>query len=119
MSRHYDAGDQNVDGPPPRRHPEPRCTETLDLFAAFSRSSDPATSKGAASAVNVRQREAEVLEALAGLGGRATTTEIAKFGGLDKWSVSPRMKPLEGKGLVERTDERHNHQIVWRSIPQK
>lgn len=43
MSRHYDAGDQNVDGLLPRRHPEPRCTETLDLFAAFSPSSDPAT----------------------------------------------------------------------------
>ena len=119
MSEHYDAGDQNFDGPPPGRQPEPRCTETLDMFAAFSRSGDPATSRDAASAVNVRQREAEVLAALTGLGGEATTTEIAEFGGLDKWSVSPRMKPLEGKGLVERTDKRHNRQIVWRSIPPK
>ena len=80
---------------------------------ALARSADPETSKDAARRVDVTKREREALEGLRRLGGSGTSTEIAEVMGADKWSISPRMKPLEDKGELRRTDERRNKQIVW------
>ncbi len=80
---------------------------------ALARSSDPDTSKDAAARVNVSKRERQVLDALKSLGDKATTREIADRSGVELLTVSPRLKPLEAKGLVRRTEARRDGAIVW------
>lgn len=75
---------------------------------AFARNSDPDTSHDAAREVNVPDREAEVMEALKRLGGSGSSEDIADelnrmFPGRNEIpsNVSPRIKPLVLKNLVE------------------
>ena len=86
------------------------------MSKALTRSSHPSTSHAAAAKVtpHVAKLEGRVLKTL-GLGG-LTVPEIADVSGIDKWSVSPRMKPLEGKGLVSRSTQRRTGAIVWEKI---
>ena len=63
--------------------------------------------------MDVTKRERQALEGLRSLGGKGTSSEVAAEIGVDKWSISPRMKPLERKGQIERTTERRDGQIVW------
>ncbi|MAZ23306.1 MAG: hypothetical protein CMB22_00675 [Euryarchaeota archaeon] len=97
------------------------------LFSyAHSRSSDPDTSHQAASAMQgeaAGRVEGYVLDALRRLGGKGTAyqieVEVQRFHpGIDSNTTSPRLKPLEGKRYVRRTDERgpgrgSRKQIVW------
>ena len=85
---------------------------------AFARATDPQTSHDAARTVDVTLREAQALKGLSMLGGSGTSRQVAEVVGVDKWSISPRFKPLEAKGRVRRTDERHQGQIVWALTPQ-
>lgn len=87
-----------------------------DLFKAFARRTDPDTSHQAAVSVDVQRAEKQVLCCLRSLGGKAINNEIAEFLGVRVNASSPRMKPLEKKGLVRRTDERRNRQIVWQIV---
>lgn len=65
------------------------------------RASDPWTSHLAALGVDVNNLEEIVLRFLFRTKPRTwSSTEIAKHTGLHPWSVSPRMKPLLAKGLV-------------------
>ncbi len=93
---------------------------------ALARSSDPETSKLAADSVKGEEAgrvERIVLDALLRLGGDATAYQIELevqrvHPGLDSNSITPRLKPLERKGLVIRTDRRGpgrgtRKQIVW------
>lgn len=91
-------------------------TMNLPLFAtsARARRTDPDTSHEAAATVDVTHREQQVLDALAGAPGGLTTKEMEPVTGVDRLSLSPRMKPLELKGLVVRTDETRDGSIVWR-----
>ena len=57
--------------------------------------------------------ERQVLQCLRALGGKAINNEIAEHLGCRVNASSPRMRPLEKKGLVRRTKERRNRQIVW------
>jgi len=93
---------------PLRKRPDP------DQHDAFARHTDPLTSHLAAGRVNVPKREQEALDALRGLPLRqGTSREIARAAGVDKWSISPRMKPLERKGFVRRLSTTRASQIVW------
>ena len=80
---------------------------------ALSRTSDPQTAHDAARRVNVTGLEQSVLAALHRTGNGATTHEIAAEMKVEWTSVSPRMAPLERKGLVERTLFRRDGRIVW------
>ena len=84
----------------------------FDLSAesrAFARSTDPATSFAAARAVErtLPVLEQSVLGALSAVGSYgATAYEISEALDVPTGSVTPRLRPLERKGLVERTDLR-------------
>jgi DNA-binding MarR family transcriptional regulator len=93
------------------------------LPRAFARASDPVTSHLAAADIAVRlpELEEEVLRAvkIAGAYG-ATLDEICAVTGLDKVTTSPRLKPLERKGLVRRNGTRlgraRKQQTVWLAV---
>lgn len=88
------------------------------LFDAQARRTDPEPSHTAARQKNERgeaQKLAlEVLAALRKMPKGGTCREIAKAIGVERDSVSPRMKSLETAKLVERTSERREKQTVWR-----
>jgi DNA-binding MarR family transcriptional regulator len=88
-----------------------------DLFTqeepARARRTDPETSKDAARSVHVSLLEMTVVSCLKFV-GNSTTSEIARWARIPLVSISPRMKPLEEKGLVQRTTERREHKIVWK-----
>jgi predicted transcriptional regulator len=88
-----------------------------DLFA-FARASDPYTSHEAAAEVPVTRLEAIVLEAIRASAIGRTIDELVDATGLDKVSISPRLRPLCNKGcIVESTHTRPGRsgkqQIVW------
>ena len=88
-----------------------------ELFAqepiARARATDPETSKLAARILKPQPIEAIVLHYLK-VCGPSTTAEISEGTGVALITVSPRMKPLEERGLVVRTAERRAKKIVWR-----
>ncbi len=68
---------------------------------AAARGSDPVTSHLAAATIQKSRLEMAVYNYLLPHRGRyMTSIEIAKGMGIDKWSVSPRLKPLWVKGLL-------------------
>ena len=96
------------------------------LFEAHARASDPDTSHQAADAMRGRaagRAEQIVLDALNRLGGSGTAYEIEVetqqiHPHIDSNTTSPRLKPLEKKGHVKRTDRRgpgrgSRKQIIW------
>ena len=89
-------------------------TTQISLFNAMARRTDPDTSHIAALTVDANRLEKLVVSALMQYPKGCTVKEISVILDIDKWSISPRMKPLEGKGLVERTTERRDRSIVWR-----
>lgn len=114
---HTDPGDQNIhrpESPPVADSTDPRQAGLFD--GAYARSSDPQTSKDAARRVDVTKMEGRVLVGLGLLEGSGTTAQIAKVMNTDKWSISPRMKPLEKKGEIRRTDMRWKGQIIWKLL---
>lgn len=84
-----------------------RVTETLDAHQAFARRTDPEPSHEAAAKVKTADLEQIVLDALASL-GPSTTEQLAAFLGISLVTISPRLKPLEGKGRVVRDGKRKN-----------
>lgn len=90
------------------------------------RNSDPDTSHEAAERVDVTKCEQKALDFLLKVFPQFyTAIEISIAVGIDKWSISPRLKPLEEKGKVERVGKkvtinsngRTSSQIAWRAIP--
>ena len=88
---------------------------------AFARRSDPPTSKASATRVTrtVSELQSCVLAALR-RHGPGTTEEIAHWTGKSLVTISPRLKPLEVKGLVERFSRKVNQSghtaTVWKAI---
>ena len=82
---------------------------------ALARSSDPSTAHGAADAITGKEAgrvERMVLDAMTRLGGSGMHP------GINSNTTSPRLKPLEGKRRVRRTDRRgpgrgNRQQIIW------
>ncbi len=88
-----------------------------DLFA-HARRSDPPTSHAAALGVNVTQRQAEVLRALAHFYVEgAIAEEICDYSCKPWNSVTPRLRPLQRQGLVRENGRKKastgRMQIVW------
>lgn len=99
----------------------------IDLFTAsgeaYARHSDPATSHAAAAAAEGRfatEMEGRVLECLRRSNG-LNTHEVADLTGIPYWTVTPRIRPLVRKGLVEDSGERRpgpgqkRQCIVWKA----
>jgi len=84
---------------------------TIDDYPARARRSDPDTSHEAAARVHVGNLEAIVLAELRN--GSATSAELAERTGIDRVAVSPRLRPLARKGLIQETALRRNGSIVW------
>ena len=83
------------------------------------RRDDPETSKDAAESVSATQLERIVLSAILRSGERGMTSEEAAVAvGMELGSVTPRLSPLEAKGLIFRTERRRpgksgRGRIVW------
>lgn len=91
---------------------------------AYARRLDPDTSHQAAYHVRVTYYEWLTLKAIEQLGGKAITKEIVpeinrhlkKEKHVHLGYITPRMKPLERKGLIRRTNERREDSIVWQLL---
>ena len=83
-------------------------------FDALARRTDPDTSHVAALTVDANRLERLVAALLQEHPDGLIVKEIASLLDIDKWSISPRMKPLEEKGLVQRTADRRDRSIVWK-----
>ena len=83
-------------------------------FDALARRTDPDTSHVAALTVDANRLEGLVVALLERHPDGLIVKEIAVLLDIDKWSISPRMKPLEEKGLVQRTADRRDRSIVWK-----
>jgi DNA-binding MarR family transcriptional regulator len=84
-------------------------------YSARSRRADPQTSKDAAARVDAKGLALLVLESLR-RDGPATSHELAHRLDIDLVSISPRMKPLEDAGRIERDGKRENR-TVWKARP--
>jgi DNA-binding MarR family transcriptional regulator len=84
---------------------------------AHARRTGPVESHAAADAISRRVSDLElrVLAALV-LYGPATTVELAERMELPLVTVSPRMAPLERRGMVTRVDRR-DRRAVWDILP--
>lgn len=81
---------------------------------ALARKTDPETSKEAARRVDTSNVETLVLLAVQRTGKRgATTKELEKSLGVDRVTISPRMKPLARKHLIRQTLEKREGCFVW------
>ena len=96
------------------------------LFEAHARTQDPDTSHQAADSMRGKAAgrvEQIVIDALNRLGGSGTAYQIEvevkrNHPHIDSNTTSPRLKPLEKKGHVRRTDRRgpgrgSRNQIIW------
>jgi hypothetical protein len=78
------------------KEPDPK-TDT----DAYARSSDPKPSHEAAERVSATALESEVYKTLRH-DMLMTSLDVSRITGIPIWSISPRFKPLERKGLIER-----------------
>jgi DNA-binding MarR family transcriptional regulator len=85
------------------------------MIQAVARNTDPATSHEAAASVPVQDLELKVLAALV-LRGPSSSHDIADYIGVPLVSVSPRMAPLEARGLVTRAG-RTERRTLWDVTP--
>ena len=83
-------------------------------FQALARRNDPATSHEAAQRVCGQELALRVLESLQ-THGCATSHELAARLGLSLVTVSPRLKPLETFGKVQRVG-RSQGRTVWAAV---
>lgn len=86
-------------------------------MTAHARRTDPATSHEAAAAVSMRVTDLElkVLAALV-LRGPSTSHQLAEYMGESLVTVSPRMAPLEARGMVVRAG-RADRRTLWEVTP--
>ena len=96
---------------------DPRQIDLVDWLAGNVRSTDPVTSRRAASRVNAKRLNTLILGALRSR-GPMTTEELSKFIRCRLQSVTPRMSPLVKKGLVQNTGKTrrgssNRERIVW------
>jgi predicted transcriptional regulator len=89
---------------------------------AYARASDLETSHEAAVSISATELEVVVLEALREFPNGATSYQIAAKLRYSLVTVSPRLRPLVSKGLVEDTGRRERGpsgrmRTVWRAAP--
>lgn len=92
-------------------------THDLPLFAtpARARRTDPETSHEAAATVDTSELEALVLDTLRRHPNGLTSHRVAEITGESLVTISPRMKPLETKGLVRRAGK-SGRRTIWRAV---
>lgn len=109
---------------PDGQHPpqQPKAPDVPLPSEAHARADDPDTARSAAEAVSgkrANELESKVVETLAAK-GPLTVWQIAKTANIGEWSISPRMKPLEKKGLVRRLGKRivpgRRESILWEVV---
>lgn len=89
-------------------------------MSAHARTTDPATSHYAAETLDVRPIDRMILAALHLRGDDgATSSELADLTGLDRVTVSPRLRPLTRLGKILDTGQTRRYRtqkpgIVWR-----
>ena len=96
----------------------------FNFLRALSRTSDPITSDDAAALVHVEHVEGVIVRHLKFWPAGLTCIELAGSTGLPRDSISPRMKPLELKGLVYRDGTRwvrgsRSATTVWKAVRQE
>ena len=84
---------------------------------ALARKTDPSTSYNTLTDARISQLQRVVLTELWKQLSGLTTKEIASRSGVDRVSISPRMKPLVDAGLVEDSKLRRDKSIVWWLTP--
>ena len=96
--------------------------EAVGDFFAYARRTDPETSHEAAQAIepHLGRLESIVLTAIRQAPDGMTIDELAAATGLDKVTVSPRMKPLVRKGLIQTDGTKRKGRtrasgLVWRA----
>ena len=95
----------------------------FNFLRALSRNSDPITSDEAAKLVHVEHVEGVIVRHLKFWTAGLTCLELAGSTGLPRDSISPRMKPLELKGLIYRDGTRRvrgsrSATTVWKAAQQ-
>lgn len=87
--------------------------------AASARRGDPRTSKEAAASIEVAPIEQRIVDCLKSF-GPMTTTEITEKSGIEFKTVTPRLRPMERRGVVRATGEYRFHgsrrSMVWAAI---
>lgn len=82
-----------------------------------ARNSDPDTSKFAAAGIESKKVGEVILRLLKANPNGLTTEELAHLSGISLVTISPRLKPMESNGLVERRGTRPNQSgrqaIIW------
>ena len=94
------------------------------FLRALSRNSDPITSDCAAELVDINHLEEVVLRHLRFWPAGLSCRELSFSTGLELGSITPRMKPLEAKGLIYRDGTRHirgsrKATTVWKAVEQQ
>ena len=91
-------------------------------FQAYARANDPLTSVDAAAAVTPRLQDLEqvVLDHLKGAEDGLTVDELVAATGMDKVTISPRLRPLVRKQLAIETEQKRpgnsgRSQTVWKA----
>lgn len=83
---------------------------------AFARRTDPETSHASARKLDVSRVEKQMASAL-GAHGPGSSEDVTDWTGLPLVTVSPRLKPMERKGVVYRKGKKVNRSgrtaIVW------
>lgn len=87
-----------------------------------ARRTDPESSHEAAAKVDASRLERLVWITLLEI-GTSSAEEVADYLNIDKQSITPRFAPLERKGLIVKTSEKHRNRSgilvqTWRAIPQ-
>lgn len=86
-------------------------------MTAYARTTDPLTSLEAADRVPTTELEALVLQYLCGAYPDGMTSyQVAEASGMSLVTLSPRFKPLEVKGYIERTKQRDQGRIIWKAV---
>lgn len=87
---------------------------------AYARAADPATSHAAAESIRLTELESTVLAELRKFSDGATSYTLAESLGMSLVTVSPRLRPLVSKGLVQDSGRREvgssgRSQTVWQA----
>ena len=96
-------------------------SEQLLLQEAYARASDPATSHEAAERTNAARLQVAVLDALEAAPAGLTTLELEERLGIQRVSISPRMRPLQRAGRIQEAGTREaggRRSIVWQIVEQ-
>lgn len=93
------------------------------MTRAYARTSDPISSDEAAETVPVTKLEAVCLSAIRASLLGLTSEELAMMTKLSLVTVSPRLRPLEQKGLIMKRGTSRNRSgrqaIVWKAVAQQ